>query len=118
MKLRTFIALFILTFVVISIIYDNFYTKSLISGRYIYNYEETLEGPNKGDNLLLKQNGEFESDTWGKGTYKINGTRLNLSYSYSYGQAAYECSIYRPYFWGKPRISINSDLGYFFEKID
>ena len=120
MKQRTVIILFILTFLVLSIVYDNVYTKSLISGKYIYNYEEALEGPNKGDYLILKSNGEFESDTWGKGTYKINGSRLELNYTYQYGQAeaGYNCIIYRKFFWGKPRISINSDLGYFFEKTD
>ncbi len=79
MKLRTFIILFILAFVVLSIVYDNVYTKSLISGKYIYNYEQSLEGPHKGDYLILKDNGEFDSDTWGNGTYQVSGSRLKLN---------------------------------------
>lgn len=101
----------------IAIIYDNYYTQKMISGRYVYIFPTNIvDGPKTGDYLLLKENGTFESTTWENGTYKIIGSKLALKYKYEMGEAAFECGIYRPFFFGTPRISIESDLDYYFQK--
>ncbi len=96
-------------------IYDNFYTSTNLSGTYIYNFDNSVtEGPNHGDHLTLFEDGHFESDTWGTGTFKINGTKLTLLYNYSFGKAAFECKLFRPFFWGNPRIRIDPNLNYYY----
>jgi hypothetical protein len=76
------------------------------------------EGPNRGDHLTLYEDGHFESDTWGTGTFKINGTNLILLYEYTFGKAAFECKLFRPFFWGKPRIKIDQNLNYYYIRTD
>ncbi|MFD2162483.1 hypothetical protein ACFSJU_08760 [Paradesertivirga mongoliensis] len=119
MNRRTVLAISAATFIVLSFAYDNFYTTDMIIGTYVYDFPWIVaEGPSKGDKLILKENGDFESDTWGKGVYKLDGSRLQLNYSCEFGKAGFETSIYRRFFWGKPRISIERDIGYYFRKKD
>lgn len=116
-KKASIVSLIIL--IVMSIMYDNIYTIGIVSGEYTYNFPlGGPDGPNQGDKLLLKKDGTFQSDTWGEGTYKINGTNLDLSYKYEYGRAGYKMMICRSFYWGKPRLSIIRDLEYYFEKND
>ena len=119
MKLKiTLISSFILL-IVLSILYDNLYTISMISGSYVYNFPAVIaDGPGQGDTLILKENGDFENGTWGKGTYHISGSKLSLTYEYEFGKAGFETSIYRPLFWGKPRIGVVKDLDYYYKKIN
>jgi hypothetical protein len=106
-------------FMILSMVYDNFYPNWIISGQYIYEFPiSCAEGPSNGDILILKENGHFESDTWGNGTFEINGSTLDLSYAYELGNAEFQCSIYRPLFWGSPRINMDRDLRYYFKKIN
>lgn len=89
----------------------------MVSGTYTYNFPTYIvDGPKTGDILNLKENGTFESNTWGKGTYTINGSNLELNYNDNFGKSSFECGIYRPLFFGEPRISICSDLDYYFKK--
>ncbi|MFC3559431.1 hypothetical protein [Pedobacter jamesrossensis] len=98
---------------IISFCYDNFYTANLISGSYSYDFPLAVpEGPNEGDKLILMNNGDFKSDTWGRGTYKIEGTRI----TFNTHELGFQTKLYRPFFLGKPRISISSDLGYYFKQ--
>ena len=91
----------------------------MLTGTYSYDFPSSVaEGPNQGDHLILKKNGEFESDTWGKGRYTISGSKLRLKYNYEFGRAGFECSIYRRFFWGEPRLSVVRDLNYYFAKKD
>ena len=42
--------------IVLSFGYDNFYTINQVSGRYVYEFKNTVaEGPNSGDTLLLRK---------------------------------------------------------------
>ena len=108
-----------MTFLVLSIAYDNFYTSNMIIGTYTYDFPNAVpDGPCQGDHLILKENGNFKSDTWGNGRYVISGSKLQLTYNYEFGKSGYECSIYRKLFWGAPRLSIVRDLEYYFEKKD
>lgn len=119
MNRRNKLVIFALTFIGFSIAYNNFYTAEMISGTYIYNFPNAgADGPSHGDHLILKENGNFKSDTWGNGRYVISGSKLQLTYSYAFGKAGYECNIYRPFFWGLPRFSVVRDLEYYFEKKD
>ena len=94
----------------------------MLAGTYVSNdksgYADT---PNIGDTLILYDNGEFVSDTWGKGKYKLkyslSGTTINITYNYEFGIGGYSRSIYR-HLLGKPRISINKDLESYFAKLD
>ena len=71
----------------------------MIVGTYSYDYPGLLaEGPKRADQLILQENGKFESDTWGKGVYELDGSRLQLSYDYEFGKAGYDCSISRRFF--------------------
>jgi len=36
------------------------------------------EGSREGDNLILLENGNFKSDTWGSGIYKIEDSRITF----------------------------------------
>ena len=117
MKSKTVIIIFFVLLVSISVIYDNYFTPKMISGKYVYNFPVyVVDGPSTRDYLLLKENGTFESNTWGNGTYKINGSKLAFKYKYEMGEAGFECGIYRPFFFGTPRISICKDLDYYFLK--
>ncbi len=114
----------ITVFIILLSIYitKNFFLRTTITGTYISNDKSGLaDGPNFGDTLILYDNGKFISDTWGMGTYELNytltGTELKINYSYQFGGAGYETSIYQPLF-EKPRIIINKDLGTYFRKID
>jgi hypothetical protein len=104
-----------LSIIIFLIAYDNFYTYGMISGKYLYDFPPAVvEGPNQGDVLTLNDNGSFESNAWGKGTYKLSGSKLILNYGVAYNQFTF----YRPLFLGKPRISVVRDLNYYFKKID
>lgn len=117
MKPRTILIIFVITFFVVSIAYDNFYTTKIISGTYIYDFPNAIaDGPSQGDRLVLKENGSFKSDTWGVGRYVVSGSKLQLTFNYELGKVSYECSIYRRFFWGAPRLNVVSDLEYYFEK--
>ncbi|MDO1445189.1 hypothetical protein Q0590_02950 [Rhodocytophaga aerolata] len=127
----------IILFIALSIVYDEIYTIGMISGTYVYNFPVAgAEGPSRGDQLTLKKNGQFESDTWGNGSFAIDGSALVLSYndlpqegsfqledslvSYQYpgGDVSVTFPLYRPLFWGRPHISVFRDLNYYFQKID
>ena len=102
-----------------SVAYDNFYTPSVVAGIYTYDFPGIIaDGPNTGDQLILQENGKFQSDTWGEGIFTMNGSELRLVYNYEFGKAVFSCNIYRRFFWEKPRISIVRDLNYYFKKND
>jgi len=115
LKYKVLIPLIIITVYIFS---HNFFTNQMIAGSYVYNFPVAVaDGPRQGDKLLLNNDGSFQSDTWGNGTYKLSGSELKLSYTTAGGKASFTSTIYRPYFWGKPRIEIEPDLGHFFKKI-
>jgi len=119
MNRRNIIIILIVLFIALSLAYDNIYTPRFISGTYIYHFPSAVaEGPNLNDKLTLNDDGNFESDTWGKGTYEINGSDLELTYQYELGNAGFELTIYRPMFWGEPHLYVVKDLGYYFAKVD
>ncbi|MBQ0909947.1 hypothetical protein KBJ98_14635 [Flavobacterium sp. F-328] len=103
-------------------LFKNFLSKNMISGTYVSNNKQSLiDGPNFGDTLKIYSNDRFESQTWGNGKYKLKhsltGTNIQLNYRFEFGEASYEMNIYRSFF-SKPRINLDSDLEYYFEKID
>ena len=63
MNFRRLLIMFSLV-VIASVGYDNYYTTNIVSGSYSYEFPFAVpEGPSKGDNLLLLENGNFKSDT-------------------------------------------------------
>jgi len=112
MNFRILLIIFSLI-VIASVSYDNYYTTNIVSGSYSYEFPLAIpEGPSEGDNLLLLDNGDFKSDTSGSGTYKIDGSRITFFTS----EIGFQTNLYRPFFWGKPRISISSGLDYYFKQ--
>lgn len=99
-----------------------FLSENMISGTYVSNNKQSLiDGPNFGDTLKIYSNNRFESETWGNGKYilkhSLTGTKIYLTYKYEFGNAGYEMDIYRT-FYGKPRIDLEGDLEYYFEKVN
>lgn len=76
-----------------------------------------MEGPKSVDTLKLYEDGTFQNNSWGKGTYLINGDEIHFRYSYELGTARYTSSLNRKFLIGSPRIKLNSDLGFYYEKI-
>lgn len=105
--------------------YNNYFTQDNIVGTYInknYDYVPTIvEIPYVPDTLTLFKNNQFASRFWGKGSYNItssiNGTKIELVYSYEFGKAGYQTFIKRLGF-GKPKIILNGDRNHFYEKIN
>ena len=103
-------------------LFKNFLSENMIAGIYVSNNQQSLlDGPSFGDTLKIYSNNRFESQTWGNGKYKLKhsltGTKIRITYKYEFGNAGYEMNTYRT-FLGKPRIDLDSDLEYYFEKVD
>jgi hypothetical protein len=106
---------------VLAYMYDCVIPKATVIGTYVSKSKEPMaDGPHYGDTLVLLENNNFQSDTWGNGTYEIeytlNRTRINLTYDS--GKAYYSSYFYRPFFIGPHRIKVSRDLNYYFERID
>lgn len=102
-----------------SLAYDNFYSVGMVAGEYSFDFAGVAaEEPRQGDRLTLKPDGQFASDTWGTGRFRLNGSRITLEYVYEYGKASNSYTIYRPFFWGRPRIKVNADLDHYFGRVD
>jgi hypothetical protein len=114
MNIKKIIGLFLIGFIAISLLYNNMYTVGMVSGQYVYNFPSVVaESPRQGEKLLLKKDGTFQSDSWGVGTYRINGAHLEL---FNNGIQIRSMPIYRPFYWGKLRLSVVPDLEYGFQK--
>ncbi|MBF4473838.1 hypothetical protein [Flavobacterium sp. HJJ] len=96
-------------------VYDNFFTKSMITGTYVSN-GSGIDGPNKNDTLILLENNTYESQSWGKGEYTLKENTINIHYDYEFGKASYQMSIERN-FYIKPKLVFDFDQDYYFEKI-
>ena len=104
--------------VILLFIWNNYYPKWTIAGTYVSNNSEPiLEGPSSIDTLVLFKNGTFKNGAWGTGDFKIKGGDIEFSYQYEYGKAGFHTSIDRFLFVGKPRISLDYDLGYYYKKV-
>lgn len=107
----------ILTILFSLFLWNNYYPSWTITGVYVSNNERPiLEGPQTIDTLILYENGTFKNSTWGSGKFQISGDQISFSYHYSFGQAGFLTHIDRPFFIGKPRFSLNKDLGYYYKK--
>ncbi len=70
-------------------VYDNLLFKSMVSGTYVnsnFNYDPFLvEIPYRPDTLILADDGKFNSNYWGRGTYQVTHhfiyTQITLSYN-------------------------------------
>lgn len=99
------------------IIWNNFFLVWIMSGTYISNNSKPiLEGPNGIDTLVLNRDGTFESG-WANGKWGVEKGGFKASYSYTFGKAGFSRSVYRPFFIGKPRISLFKDLNYYYKKV-
>lgn len=96
-------------------VYDSFFTKSMIIGTYVSN-GIGIDGPNKNDTLILLENNNYESQSWGKGEYTLKGNTITIHYDYEFGKASYQMSIERN-FYIKPKLVFDFDQDYYFEKI-
>ena len=120
-----FISITIIFVMIISYAYNNFFTKSMIEGRYINrnynNSSNNVEIPHVEDTLFLLKNNQFLSGFWGKGSYRIiysvRGTEIELRYNYEFGKAGFRAFIKRMYF-GKMKIILDSDQNHYYEKLN
>ncbi|MCB9359872.1 MAG: hypothetical protein H6587_10350 [Flavobacteriales bacterium] len=105
-------------FIIGLIFWNNFFPMWILSGTYVSNNPEPIiEGPSSIDTLVLFKNGTFKNGAWGSGDFQIKGAEIEFSYEYIFGKAGYHTSIDRFLFVGKPRISLNSDLNYYYKKV-
>ena len=113
-KFKTF-SLFLYIFLCI---YNNFYCKILITGKYTAELSDQFGGYGfkNGDELELLNDYTFKSNFRGNGTYKIRhtltGTKIDINFYNKY----FRSYFYRPYFIGKPKIAIYRDLHSGFQK--
>jgi len=119
-------------------IYANFYTTSMVVGKYVNeNYEDKFIGyiAHVSDTLYLKEDNQFESNYYGEGTYNLiydlEGTRIELNYSKGYSttvingeiismsnEEGFETSISRTWFIGNLKIWLYKDLNQYYKKIE
>lgn len=93
----------------------------MIVGTYVNNnYDQRVSGPEvpyEQDTLILFDNNKFTSPFWGNGTYQIiyglYGTEIKLSYAL--GKSYFRGRLTRLWL-GKPKIILDQDLNYYFEK--
>ncbi len=80
----------------------------MITGKYIAYIENEFAtfGVSNGDQLILKEDGTFLSDSWGNGTYVLKGTEIEFNLNNKNIHTYFN----RPLFFGKPRIIIFRDL--------
>lgn len=110
----------------------------MLLGKYVNrNYRDGFIGyiPNIADTLVIKENNQFESPYYGKGTYKLtyglSGTRIELHYGDGYSstningekvktsnEESLETTINRIWFVGNPQILLFADLSQYYEKIE
>lgn len=115
MTFRSKLILTLIAFIVMVVAYNNIFSNKMISGKYIYSFPDSNpEGPREGDYLKLEEDGTFKSDTWGEGTYKISGNEIH--FSYEHGRAGYHSYVDRYFFFGAPRLMVDLDMNYYFEK--
>jgi hypothetical protein len=118
--------------------YNHFFTNGMLLGKYVNrNYEDDFIGyiPHIADTLIIKENNQFESPYYGKGTYKLTyslgGTKIELHYSDGYSstningekvtlsdEENFTTSISRIWFIGNPHILLFEDLNQYYEKIE
>lgn len=116
------IILIVIAICILSYVYNNFFTKSMLLGRYVntnYEYGPFLaDVPYNEDNLMLYADNHFTSNFYGSGTYKlaysIRGTEIILIYHA--GSASYRLPIHRNYFY-KIKLVIHSDMNHYYGKL-
>ncbi|MCL9806841.1 hypothetical protein NAT51_15000 [Flavobacterium amniphilum] len=128
----------IISFLLITYLYNNFFTNGMLTGRYAnknYKYEFIGNIANKPDTLIIRENNEFESPYYGKGKYDISyslkGTEIHMTHGEGYttttingevitlsNEDSFVTYINRIWFFGSPKIILFEDLGQCYEKID
>lgn len=100
--------------------WNSYYPNFLLAGSYLSNNSTPiLEGPTTNEVLILYLDGTFKSQAWGNGTYELDGPEIMFKYVDRMGSSGYFLtSVYRPFFLLLPRISLNQDLNYYFEKVE
>jgi hypothetical protein len=122
MKNKKLLILIIITLFFYRLIISFFIPQIMVGTYYSNNKITILEGPSGfGEKLIINSNGTFNSETWGNGKYEVvhSGIFSNdiiFKYSYQYGSAAYHTSIVTNFLGLNPKISLNSDLEYYFIK--
>ena len=98
----------IVAIIIVTGIYNLYFPKFLVIGEYVAYIEDNFAtfGINNGDTLVLHDVGTFYCDSWGYGTYMINGSEI----TFKYGNTSHKTYFNRPLFFGQPRIIIFRDL--------
>jgi hypothetical protein len=78
MSFREKILIGIIGFIILAIPYNSYFPEFLVTGEYIAKIEDKFgaDGVENGDNLILNEDGTFQCDSWGVGTYTIKGDEI------------------------------------------
>lgn len=136
--MKKVLTLIIFTFIGIYT-YNNFATQEMLIGTYVNNnYDHNMSGEaitHNRDTLIIKNNNQFESTFFEKGTYKLkyslSGTAIELTYDHGNfydtingeiikipNQGIFSTTINRLHFVGNLKITLNEDLNLYYEKIN
>lgn len=103
----------------------NAVTRNEMNGVYVnrnFDYSPFLvEIPYQADTLTLLSNGQYESEYWGGGSYKLKGEvngRVVLAYEQDGVKCEYSISIQKDYIWSKPKLVLYEDKNHFYEKVE
>jgi hypothetical protein len=122
MKNKKILILIIITLFLYRLIISFFIPQIMVGTYYSNNKITILEGPSKfGEKLIIYPNGTFNSETWGNGKYEvvhsgIFSNEIIFTYSDQYGKAVYHTNIVTDFLGLNPKISLNSDLEFYFIK--
>jgi hypothetical protein len=111
---RSPIILFCLLFFAFTLAYNYAYPVFLIKGTYVAHMpgQDGYLGVQEGDTLRIHGDGTFDSQSWGSGTYRI----ANDEITFRTENEAISTFFRKPYFYGRPRITIFYDLNAEFVK--
>jgi hypothetical protein len=108
MSVRKKLPVLLILLTVLTVFYNSYFPKFLVTGKYVANIEDEFatSGVQNGDKLTLSEDGTFQSDSWGNGTYILKGTEITFQYS----ESSFRTYFNRSLFYGQPRIIIFRDL--------
>ncbi len=99
-------------------IYNIYFPSWLITGSYTSRVDNSFAtaGIKKNEDLLINSDGTYSSDSWGKGTWKLQHDFLGKKIIFHTKNKGYSTYFYRSMFFSKPRIVIFRDLNSEFPK--
>jgi hypothetical protein len=123
---KIYLLLSLVLIIILYNIYSGYISLSMLVGTYITvkpdDYKAAVPDiPSKTDTLIIYNNGTFSSGFFGMGKYTLSHnlftTEIDLNYHYNFGMAGYTSTISRS-FLGVPKIELDADNNYYYEKVN